>query len=218
MADKGTIIVLNGPSSSGKSTVCRAAQSCLADGYLHLSVDDIISSLPPTYLSGHWNPSGTTQVMFRLLKAIGLVPRRYQSLLDTPPSDKAQVWARMIIGFYHAVVTLAERGNNLLVDTVITDRPTYELCADILSAQPAYFVGVHCRPEVLRSRERLRPSRQRGLAEKQAGIVHFDDIYDLRLNTDNLSVTECSLAIRDLVKDGREPLAFKRISGRHGGA
>jgi chloramphenicol 3-O phosphotransferase len=208
----GTIIVFNGPSSSGKTTLCAQVRKRLPDAYLCVSVDQFIGMLPPRYLSGFWRPSPLMRASFRVAKAARLLPARYENLLDTPPEDRKQVWASMIIGFYHSLVTLAEKGNNLLVDTVITDRPTYDLCADLMATQKAYFVGLYCSPAVLRRRERRRISRQRGLAVSQARVVHFDEIYDLRLETDKLSLRECCQAVCNMIAANNEPAAFRQIA------
>lgn len=207
----GTVVLINGPSSVGKSTLCRKLQQHLNGGYSHLSIDMFLASMAPKYFGSGWNPPGPVKAAYHVLKAVGMIPAKYRSLLEPTPFDKREVWARMVIGFYHTVAVLAAKGNNLLVDTVITDRPTYELCGDLLWPLRAFFVGLYCNPGTLTRRERFRPGRQRGLAAKQALMVHFDHIYDLELNTDQLSAQECCREVCDLVASGRRPAAFDRI-------
>jgi chloramphenicol 3-O phosphotransferase len=45
----GRIILLNGTSSSGKSSVARALQEVLSEPYLHLGIDTFIAMLPSRY-------------------------------------------------------------------------------------------------------------------------------------------------------------------------
>jgi chloramphenicol 3-O phosphotransferase len=213
-AATGTIVLVNGPSSVGKSTLCRHLQQQLDGGYSYLSIDMFLACMAPRYYGACWNPSGPIRALYHALRAIRMIPHKYQSLLEPPPHDKREVWARMVIGFYHTAVVLAGKGNNLLVDTVITDRPTYELCADILWPLRAFFVGLHCNPRTLACRERFRIGRQGGLAAKQSQVVHFDNIYDLELNTDQLSVQECCRRVCDLLASGRNPEAFASIVQR----
>ena len=44
--NKGKIIILNGVSSSGKTTLSKALQNAFSEEYLVLGIDDIIGMLP----------------------------------------------------------------------------------------------------------------------------------------------------------------------------
>ena len=45
MLPSSTVIFLNGPSSSGKSSIARALQRLLAEPYLHVGVDYFLAPL-----------------------------------------------------------------------------------------------------------------------------------------------------------------------------
>jgi chloramphenicol 3-O phosphotransferase len=49
----GTIIILNGTSSAGKTSILTALQSILAEPYLHAGLDTFCKMLPLRYL---WGP------------------------------------------------------------------------------------------------------------------------------------------------------------------
>jgi chloramphenicol 3-O-phosphotransferase len=49
---QGTIIFLNGTSSSGKTSIARALQKSLDEPYLYLSVDSFLDMLPEQCFSG----------------------------------------------------------------------------------------------------------------------------------------------------------------------
>ncbi|MCB0257983.1 MAG: hypothetical protein KDI55_30035, partial [Anaerolineae bacterium] len=47
----GHIIILNGTSSAGKSSLAKALQTQLPNPYLHLEIDTMVFALPKRYLN-----------------------------------------------------------------------------------------------------------------------------------------------------------------------
>ena len=45
--ENGSVIILNGTSSSGKSTLAKELQCCLGNDYLHCQIDSFLEMLPP---------------------------------------------------------------------------------------------------------------------------------------------------------------------------
>ena len=50
MATRGRVIVLNGTSSAGKSTLSRALQARLDGAWLGIGIDTVVFALPKAYL------------------------------------------------------------------------------------------------------------------------------------------------------------------------
>ena len=46
------VILVNGPSSAGKTTLCRALQAAIEEPYLVTGFDDFIFMAPPRYYRG----------------------------------------------------------------------------------------------------------------------------------------------------------------------
>jgi len=62
------LIFFNGPSSSGKTTLCRALQSALSEPYLCIGFEDFIFlSAPRYYLGGATEPAGCVAEILRAL-------------------------------------------------------------------------------------------------------------------------------------------------------
>lgn len=135
-----TIILLNGTSSAGKTSIAKALQQIMDAPYLHLPVDSF----------------GT------------MAPGRDK--LGDPGSPLWQsVFNRLLSGFHHSLAALADAGSNLIVDHVLVqgvEPPNWLTeCLALLAPFTVYFIGVHCPLEELRRREqawgdRLRQRRE----------------------------------------------------------
>ena len=77
-------IVLNGGSSSGKSSIVRALQALLPEPRLAFGIDDFVAALPAEMLSAAWTCSGSASA------AIATLPHTANSNVATAP----RVWPR----------------------------------------------------------------------------------------------------------------------------
>lgn len=184
-----TIILLNGTSSAGKTTLAKALQGIMDAPYLHAPIDSFKDMMPEAEIFGE---PGSSQ---------------WQPLFD-----------RMLSGFHHSLAALAGAGNNLIVDHLFVQRAEPQKwlmeCLDLLSPFTVYFIGVHCRLEELRRREQARGDRGEGLAEWQLSRVHRHGVYDLEVDTLALSATQCALKIKALVKRDAHPQALATLRQR----
>jgi len=185
-----TIILLNGTSSAGKTTLAKSLQQVMDAPYLHAPIDSFEDMMP-----GH-------------------------ERLGEPGSRLWQsVFNRMLSGFHHSVAALAAAGSNLIVDHVLVQgvEPENWLteCLDLLTPFTVYFIGVHCPLEELLRRERARGDRGEGQAERQLSQVHRHGVYDLELDTSVLSAEQCALKVKELVEHDAHPQAL--ISLRRAG-
>ena len=193
-----TIILLNGTSSSGKTTIAKALQQIMDSPYLHVPIDSFEDMMPDRERLG------------------GVEAFPWQSVFN-----------RMLSGFHHSVAALAAAGNNLIVDHLLIQgrEPANWLteCVDLLAPFTVYFIGVHCPLEELRRREQARGDRGEGLAEWQLGCVHRHGVYDLEVDTSVLSAEQCALSIKELVERDASPQALislrqRRKTVQHGTA
>jgi len=147
----------------------------------------------------------TEEPFFRFSSDFVTIPPRFSKepyiipLLDT-----------LLHGHYHCMREMAITGNNLIVDVVIEDQVLLEECIKSLYDQMVYFVGVHCPLEELERRERERGDRSVGMAKDQFEKVHVHGIYDIEINTDEMSPLQCAEKIEDFVKSNQTPTALQR--------
>lgn len=133
----GRIILLNGASSSGKSSIGRALQPLLPDPWFLVPVDAIS----------------------------GMRSTTHTRALDD--DQVAEVLARTRRGYHSAVAALASVGNNVIMDYPLSERWRLDDLLDVLKGFDVTLVEVRCSAEELDRREKARGDRPVGLANAQ---------------------------------------------------
>lgn len=158
------IVVMNGVSSVGKTSVAKAIQNHASRAFLHVQMDDFLRMLPRRAFDSQ----------------DGLVFKRIDShTIDVQSGDLVE---RALAGMRNAVASMAECGNNMVVDDIFfTDED-----ADyrrLLKQYDFQLVGLSAPLEVVQERERIRGDRDIGLAKGQYDRVHTGRVYDLEMDT-----------------------------------
>lgn len=180
-----TVVVLNGTSSSGKTSIARAFQEAAPRLYLNFSIDSILSALPPSALD-------------RITAGADI------SDLNTP---------ELVRAYYACVRQLLDLGHPLVVDNAVTTRYQAELLVAAVASHDVVLVGLNCPPEVLAERERMRGDRRKGMAVAQHSTIHLWLSYDLMIDTSQVSAEEAAREILRVVETGRGE-AFGRTRDR----
>ncbi|CAM3565972.1 chloramphenicol phosphotransferase CPT family protein [Deinococcus frigens] len=156
----GHVILINGASSAGKTTLCRALRDALPDTqtgpFLHFSLD------------------------FFMFGA-DVLPRTPQGKVRAWPLIRPQVFD----GFYRCLPALLGAGNNLVVDLIIEGGAQRDRLRELLVPHDVYLVGLHCPLEELERREAARGDRRPGDAHRDARTVHTFCAYDLEIDCGN---------------------------------
>jgi chloramphenicol 3-O phosphotransferase len=185
----GTIILLNGASSSGKTSLVKAIQQAFEEPFLAAGIDRFLWMLPGRYLN--------------------------QPLWDDVLGRAVQAGAtghRLMSGMHHAIAALSRAGNHVVADHVLVEPAWLAECVHLFADLPAYFVGVRCPLAVLEQREAAREDRTLGQARAQFDLVHAHDIYDYEVDTSLFTPEECAQLIKRFVQAGPQPAAFKHLS------
>jgi len=148
------IILLNGASSAGKSTLCRALQAQLPEPFLYFALDLLLFSQE-------------------------VVPRRS----GVEAFGWSRQRPRLFGGYHRALAAFAAAGNNLIVDYVLEESQTLGDLVRLLSPYDVFFVGVHCPLPELERRERVRGDRRIGDARADFERVHTFSSYDFELDS-----------------------------------
>jgi len=90
---------------------------------------------------------------------------------------------------FEAAAALAKSGFDVVVDTVFERIDCLTMTRESLS-EPM-LVAVTCPVEILEQRERARGDRRVGQARDQHGRVLHDAVYEMTLDTNELSLGEC---------------------------
>jgi chloramphenicol 3-O phosphotransferase len=185
--DLPDLILLNGASSSGKTSICKALQEALPEGYLHFSVDDVFAWMP---LRWHAADAG-----FRLTP----LPNGETPIVTGPMGVKImRAWRRM-------VRAALDQGLKALVDDVFTEPDSRSDWAEVLAGRDVLLVGVHCGLAELQRREAARGDRGIGQALWQHERVHALGPYDLEVHTTATPTEACAQAILAALATRRRP-------------
>ena len=167
----GTIIILNGPSSSGKSTLSRNLQKLWPKPLYYTSYDLVEEEMSPYQYSRH----------------------TYENHPD-PVKDFLDV-------MYTTAAAMAHMGRDVVIDNCLFDtEDIIDLCRRRLDGIPQVWVRVKLDQDELDRREKARGNRAIGKARWQAEHItpKEDEAYDVIVDTGNPS-PDCAKAIYDAV-------------------
>lgn len=169
------VLVLNGGSSSGKSTLARALQELLDGCWLRLGVDTLVDAAPPS-----------------LFGAAGL------SLGDDGEVAVGPDWVAVERQWMTGVAAMAAAGACLLVeDNFVSGPAAQQRWQQALRDVAVGWVGVRCSPEIVTEREAAREDRVAGMAASQAESVHSGITYDMVVDTGRSSPERLATVVRD---------------------
>ncbi len=180
----GKIILLNGASSSGKSTLARGLQAALDEPFWHFSIDHLIAAnvLPKARING------------------GEFPWR-------------ELRPHFFEGFHRCLPALAAAGNNLIVEHIVETQAWMERLLRLLSQIDVFFVGVHCPLPELERRELARGNRRIGEARADFETTHTFGVYDLEVDS-TLPLEENVNTVIATWKRRQHPSAFEEMRRR----
>ena len=173
------VIILNGVSSAGKSTLARAIQEQAGSTLLHVEMDAFISFLP----SGHEFKSDWFSVE-KIKTEFGELPR----ISNGPLGDALLGVMR------NFVVDAARQGLDLVVDEVCHAKEIDEYRSGLRSCE-AQIVKVSAPIDVIEKREKARGDRLIGLAREQSTHLHEGIVYDAEIDTSTASPRELATQV-----------------------
>lgn len=175
------IIYLNGPSSSGKTTLAKALQHAFEEPFLHVGIDKIIGWMPEKV--NDWT-GGETPIGYSWKKGEDASGNPIQELQTGPYAKK--------IGktFQEVVLALAKMGHRIIIDDVSFGKQQLDEWKKTLKNFRILWVGINAPLLVLEQREKERGNRIPGSARGQFHKVHVDATYDLEIDTYHATVTE----------------------------
>ena len=172
------VIVLNGGSSSGKSSLATELQNILPGAWLTLGVDTFIEALPPALQASDagisFGPEGQVET--------------------------GEDFRRLDVAWSRGVGGMARSGAHVIVDEVFLGGAISQArWLSALEGLGVLWVGVRCDADTAAQREQARADRVAGMARLQAELVHQGVKYDLEVHTARLSTEECANEIQRVV-------------------
>lgn len=173
------IIVLNGVSTAGKTSIAKAMQRQARGPLLHVQMDSFLGMMPPRYANHE------DAFLFRSIETDG---HPEIEIVEGPYG------AALMAGLRASVASLADRGMDVIVDEVFLGDAAGAY-RDALAGHDLKFVGVRIALEAVEARERARGDRLHGLARWQLPRVHERVAYDLEVDTTHDTAEVCARRI-----------------------
>lgn len=171
----GQIVILNGTSSSGKTTLANRIHDLADDLWVVTGQDDFTRSLQPNYVdAGDIGTGECPEGFFFARNPDGSVH------VETGPKGR-----QVLAGYRRATAALARSGNNVVVAEAKFDPYGLDDWTDALQGLRALWVAVRCSLEECQRREVERGDRVQGLAAGHYDRVHRSAVYDMEVDLTN---------------------------------
>lgn len=210
-APSGQIVILNGVSRSGKTSIAAVIQDTFPGIWMNIGADAHIKCTPPAYRPG-----------------VGLRPQQAVASNEVPGRVPLTTLERhlptLYAALYESVAAHARLGLNVVMDvshheeysdpqSILSD------CARRLAGLPVLFVGVRCPLDVVWERreatwgQKCDEVDEDVAASVRLGIeaVHAHGGYDLEVDTSVLNSDECAERIRTRLEMGPTGSRFAQL-------
>ena len=200
-----SVILLNGTSSAGKTTLAKHLQRALPGCWQHMALDQFRDGLPDHY-RGLNAPQGTTGAA-----GLNVVPNTGHDLAFTEVvfGEEGQ---RMLRGMRRAMRAMIDAGVNIIIDDILLTPDFLHDYLEVFNANQVLLVGVRCDLRIIEAREAQRLGRFPGTAAGQFISCHAHETYDIEVDTGRQSPEACAAQVIDAV--GRPATAFARLLER----
>lgn len=168
MSRTGRVVVLNGTSSAGKSTLASGLQDRWPGPLLDAGLDRHLAMLPRRYMNQAWS------------EVFGYEYDEHGSILRVVPGPVSH---RLVVGLHRAAAAHALAGFDVVVDHVLLLPRWVRDLRTAMTGLDVTMVGVRCGEPVLSQREAARRNRTLGQAAAQLHDVHAHLAYDLEVDT-----------------------------------
>ncbi|MHA7650586.1 phosphotransferase-like protein [Mycobacterium sp. ML4] len=203
-AAPGKLIVLNGGSSAGKTSLAQGFQDVADECWMHLGIDVFWLALPPRQLDlARVHPEYYT--WDSALEDDGL---EYFTVHPGPMLDQA-MRAR-----HQAIRAYLDHGMNVIADDVIWTRDWLVDALRVFRGYQVWMVGVHVSDAEGARREQERGDRYPGWNRGSARAAHADAEYDVELDTTATPVAVLARRLFGFYRACPEPQAFTRMRTR----
>jgi chloramphenicol 3-O phosphotransferase len=178
MEKTGSVIILNGPSSSGKTTLAAALQRRFAaagECWFVYAMDDYFAKVPFEWVQAgtHVGPHADQGVVLEIVD--GAFRMRM-----------GPIGRQVLVAWRGAVASAVRAGLNVIADDVILTEQEWRGWQDELEGLDTHWVRVQIALDVLEAREQARGNRMVGQARAQYEDSYRFPVYDAEVDTGTL--------------------------------
>jgi chloramphenicol 3-O phosphotransferase len=190
----GTVIVLNGPSGSGKSSIQREFQKLMLPHlWVKVGIDNLFDNPMPDITPENMAAWQLQNPIRWVEKSQDVTGNEVITLFVGDEGEK------VVHAMNSAIAAYARDGCNVIVDYVAYKQSWMKDLEEKLADIRTYYVAVDIPLEVLEQREAARGTSPKGHARSHYATVYGNKKYDLRVNSHEHSAQEIAQEIKQLV-------------------
>ena len=197
-----SVILLNGTSSAGKTTLAKHLQSALPGCWQHMALDQFRDGLPDHY-RGLNAPDGSTGA-----SGLNVVPNTSQD-----PAFTEVVFGedgkKMLRGMRRAMKAMTDAGVSIIIDDILLTSDFLLDYLEVFNDDQVLLVGVRCDLTIIEAREAQRLGRFPGTAAGQFVSCHAHEVYDVEVDTGLQSPESCAAKVIEAID--QKPTAFAQL-------
>ncbi|MFB9630461.1 chloramphenicol phosphotransferase CPT [Nonomuraea helvata] len=177
------VIVLNGGSSAGKSSIVRHLQAVLPQPWLAFGVDSLIEAMPASM------QASDEGIEFASDGGVAVGPE----------------FVALQAAWMEGIAAMVRAGARVVIDDVfLGGGASQQRWQRVFGGLDVLWVGVKCDSAVAAERESARGDRITGMAALQAEVVHEGVVYDVVVDTTETESLVCAKIIADHVRQSGE--------------
>jgi len=183
------VIFLNGPSSTGKTSIATKIQEISPHNFMLIGIDTVISIMPDHL--NDWTGGKVDKGFW------------WKTETDQHGNNCSHImlgdFAKKVSGSLLSMTqALLNDGHNVIIDEVCLDQETAQNWQKTLCKFNVFYIVVTADIATLEQREQARGDRMIGSARAQAKLAHKAGLkYDLMIDTSNKPIDECARIIMD---------------------
>ncbi len=199
--EAGRVIIINGGSSAGKTSMALEFQEIALEPYFMLGIDMFWFTMPQKEID-------LERVSDRYYKWCQEKTENGQKYFRILPGKFLNA---CMLARYRSMAAYLESGLNVIADEVFWTEEWLFESLKIFQNFTCYYVGVYCSDEELSRREIQRGDRYLGWARGSQIYAHKNCTYDLEIDNTNKTPRECAEIIKAFVESNPKPKAAEQM-------
>lgn len=215
----GTIILLNGSSSSGKTCISKELSTLIPSFFNGISMEGFINEALEDFKNN--SPEIIHKLFFLNMRLHYLHNLNISKnndvcieIFNTQKNILDQIWNKGRNGMHLFLAQTTSQGISVIAEDTLALDYLFESCVEILHSYNVLFIKIFCSDYIVNKRETIRSNRPIGWASTHAKKTHtYKDkkkIYDLEIDTSETSPAECAQKIKDFLEKNTKFTAMQK--------